>query len=520
MNKVISAEEAALLLKEGDTVVTAPSALTGWPEELGTAIRDRYIKTGQPKGITHVHAAGSGDWGKRGGGIWADDGCEGLVKRVITSHVGASPRMAKAVQEEKVECYFWPLGVMVQWYTQVARRAPGHLTKTGLYTFIDPRLEGGRVNSISKEEFIKVVQFEGEEWLLFKSFSLNVVLLRGTTADEKGNVTFGREAIGMENLPVAQAVKASGGIVIVQVENLAKAGTLHPQQVLLPGICVDYVVVAREPQMQTSGTQFDAALCGDIKVPEAAIPTLPLDERKIIARRAAMELKPGPVNLGLGIPQGIANVVAEEGCGDALTLISEVGNIGGIPAVGVDFGAHYNGEAMLRQDNHCVWMDGGGLAMAFIGLSQTDRQGNINVGKFGPMPTGPGGFINVTQHARKVVFCGSFTARSLEVEVVDGALRISKEGKARKFLNQVDQIAFNGQRAWKAGQEVIYVTERAVFKLLEDGLMLTEIAPSVDLDKDILAHMDFKPIISADLRQMRSGIFRPQWGELKEVLGA
>jgi len=518
MNKVITADQAAVLIMDGDVVVTAPSALNGWPEDLGIAVRDRYLNNGHPKGITHVHAAGCGDWGKRGGGIWAGDGCDGLVKRVITSHVGASPEMAKAVAEEKVECYFWPLGVMAQWYTQVARRCPGHLTKTGLDTFIDPRLEGGKVNSISKEDLIKVVEFDGEEWLWFKSFPLNVALLRGTTADEKGNITFGKESIALENLPVAQAVKASGGIVIVQVENLAKAGTLHPQQVLVPGICVDYIVVAQLPQWQTSGTVFHPALCGDVKMPEAVIPSLPLDERKIVARRSAMELKSGPVGLGLGMSQEVADVVREEGCSEDVTLISELGNIGGIPGTGVDFGSHYNGEAMLRQDNHCVWMDGGGLPMAFIGLSQADSEGNLNSSKFGPTPTGPGGFINVTQNALKVVFCGTFTVRGLEVEVAAGKLQILKEGKTRKFVEKVAQITFSGKRAWKAGQRVVYVTERAVFELVENGLMLTEIAPGVDLERDILAHMDFKPLISPDLKEMSKKIFMPEWGGLKEVL--
>lgn len=516
--KVITAAEAAKLIKDGDTVAAVTFGLAGWAEEVGLAVRDRYLETGHPKAIHLIHAAGIGDWKARGGGVWAEPGMEGMVKKVLTSHIGSEPQMAKAVEEEKMECYFWPLGVLCQWYTEVARRSPGLLSKTGLGTFIDPRLEGGKVNSISKDDLIKVVEFEGEEWLFYKVLPINVTLIRGTTADEKGNISFEKEAIALEALPAAQAAKACGGIVIAQVENLAKAGTLHPQRVKVPGVCVDYIVVAEKPQMQTMGTQFKPALAGDIKVPETSIPPMPFDERKIIARRAAMELIPGPVNVGIGIPQGIANVVAEEGCSDLLTLISESGNIGGLPGVALEFGAHYNGEAMVQQDHHFVWFDGGGLTMAFTGLGQTDKEGNINAGKFGTKPMGPGGFINTTQHAKKVAFCGTFTAGNLEIEAKNGTLKIVKEGKTKKFLNHVEQIAFSGKYAWSVGQRAVYITERAVFENTADGLMLTEIAPGIDLEKDILAHMEFKPVISPDLKLMDRGIFEPVWGGLKDAL--
>jgi propionate CoA-transferase len=519
MTKIITAREAAELIKDGDVVAASTFGLAGWVEDVSFAVRDRYLKEGHPKGITFLHAAGVGDWKARGAGIWAEEGMEGMVKKVLTSHIGSEPQMARAVEEEKMECYFWPLGVMCQWYTEVARRSPGLLSKTGLNTFIDPRIEGCQVNSISKDDdLIEVVNLRGEEWLLYKTFPLNVALIRGTTADEKGNVTFEKEAVALEALPVAQAVKAWGGIVIVQVENLAKACSLHPQHVKVPGVCVDYVVVADKPQMQTMGTQFKHALAGDIKVPETEVPAIPLDERKIIARRSAMELLPGPVNLGIGIPQSIGNIVAEEGCSQLMTLISESGNIGGIPGAALEFGAHYNGEAMVQQDHHFTWFDGGGLNMAFTGLGQTDREGNINAGKFGTRPMGPGGFINTTQHAKKVVFCGTFTAGDLKIATGDGKITIVKEGRIGKFLNKVDQIAFSGKYAWSVGQKCVYVTERAVFELTKDGLMLTEIAPGVDLKRDVLAHMEFQPAISPGLKLMPAGIFKPVWGELKEIL--
>ncbi len=520
MREVISAAEAARLIKDGDTIAAVTFGLAGWAEDVALAVRDRYLAVGHPRGITFVHAAGVGNWKGRGAGVWAEEGTEGLVRKVVTSHIGSEPQMAKAVEQEKIECYFWPLGVMCQWYTEIARRKPGLLSKTGLGTFIDPRIEGGKVNSISKDDLLKLVNLEGEEWLLYKSFPIDVTLIRGTTADEKGNVSFEKEAIALEALPAAMAARASGGIVIAQVEYLAKAGTLHPQRVKVPGVCVDYIVVAERPQMQTMSTQFNAALAGDVKVPEATIAPMPFDERKIIARRSAMELAAGPVNLGIGIPQGVAKVVAEEECSHLMMLISESGNIGGIPGVAGDFGAHSNGEAMLRQDHLFDWFDSGGLAMAFTGLGQTDKEGNVNAGKFGTRPMGVGGFINTTQHAKKVVFCGTFTASGLEIRSGDCTLTIVKEGKIKKFLKNVEQIAFSGKHAWSVNQKAVYVTERAVFELTQGGLMLIEMAPGVDLEKDILANMEFKPIISPDLKLMPAGIFRPVWGELKYELEA
>jgi len=518
MAKIITAQEAAGLFKDGDVVASPTFGLAAWPEEIAFAVRDRYLKEKHPRGITFMHAAGVGDWKSRGGGVWAEEGTEGLVKRVVTGHVGSEPQMVKFVQKKKIECYFWPLGCMCQWYSEVARKSPGLFTKTGLGTFLDPRVDGLEVNGLSDDRYIKIVESEGEEWMFFKTFPIDVALLRGTTADEKGNITFEKEGIATEALPIALAVKASGGTVIVQVEALAKAGSLHPQHVKVPGVCVDYVVIAQKPQMQTMGTQYKAALAGHIKVPESTIPPLPLDERKVIARRAAMELTPGPVNLGIGIPQGIATVCAEEGCSDLFTLISESGNIGGVPGATIEFGAHYNGEAMLQQDHLFNWIDGGGLRTAFAGLSQTDPEGNLNAGTFGGRPMGPGGFINTTQHAKKVVFCGTFTAGPLEYRFENGRLTIIKDGNIRKFVKRVEQVGFSGRYAMSAGKQVLYVTGRAVFELTKEGLMLIEIAPGADLKKDILAQMEFTPLISPNLKEMPVGIYQPVWGGLSEFL--
>ncbi len=520
MAKVITARAAAELIKDGDVVASSCFGLAGLPEEVLCAVRDRYLEVKHPRGITFMHAAGAGDFRSRGAGIWAEDGTEGLVKRVVTGHIGAAPQMGKAIQEKKIECFFWPLGSMTQWYTEVGRKSPGLFTKTGLGTFLDPRAAGNGSNGSAANGYAKVLEIEGEEWMFFKAFPVNVALIRGTTADVKGNITFEKEAVALEALPVALAVKASGGVVIAQVEVLAKADTLHPQLVRVPGVCVDYVVVAQEPQMQTMGTQFKTALAGHIRVPETTIPPMPFDERKIIARRAAMELMPGPVNLGIGIPQGIGTILAEEGCADLMTLISESGNIGGIPGAAMEFGAHYNAEVMLQQDHLFNWIDGGGLTLAFAGLSQTDKEGNLNAGTFGGKPMGPGGFINTTQHAKKVVFCGTFTAGPLEVRAEDGRLIVVREGTINKFLNKVEQVGFSGRYALKAGKKVVYVTERAVFELTSEGLMLTEIAPGIDLEKEVLQYMEFRPVISPNLTQIQAGIYRPEWGGLKQILSA
>ncbi|TEB14719.1 Acetate CoA-transferase YdiF [Pelotomaculum sp. FP] len=515
MAKVITAAQAAELIKDGATVAYAVSGLAGWPEEVGLAIGERFRNTGHPKGITQVHGPGAGDWKGRGECAMAE---EGLIKRLIVAHVGSSPRMARLVEENKAECYFLPQGVIAQLYLEIGRKGPGVLSKVGLGTFIDPRIEGGKVNDITTEDILKVVEFEGEEWMFYPSFPIDVALLRGTVADENGNFTIDKEGKSLDNLPVAQAVKASGGIVIVQVETLVKAGTLHPKRVKVPGVLVDYIVVAQKPQWQSMVTVYNPSFSGDARVPLGSVPPLPLDERKVICRRSAMELAPGPVNLGIGIPQGIANVATEEGVGDIMIPISELGNIGGLPGVGGDFGHHWNPEATVDHNFHQSWFDGVGVDLAFFGLAETDKDGNVNASKFGGKVMGVGGFINITTNCKKAVFCGTFTAGGLQLEVKDGKLAIIKEGRQKKFLDQVGQISYSGKYAVSINKPTLFITERAVFELTKEGMVLTEIAPGVDLEKDILALMDFKPIISPDLKLMDEGIFQPVWGRLKDIV--
>ena len=518
MSKIRTADEAAALIRNGATVAATGFGLAGWAEEIAQAIEKRFLETSQPKNLTFVHGSAIGDWKERGtSGL----GREGLIKRWIGAHIGSSANMSKLVIEGKIEGYCLPQGVIVQLYREIAAKRPGLITKIGLGTFVDPRIDGAKMNAITTEDIVKVVKFEGEEWLFYKTFPIDIALIRATTADENGNLTMEKEGVLLEALPLAQATRNSGGIVIAQVEYLAKASSLHPKQVKVPGILVDYVVVAtkQEACWQTEGLYFNPAFAGDIKVPLDNMSELALDERKIIARRAAMELLPGTiVNLGVGIPSDVAAVANEEKVAHLMTLTTEAGGVGGVPASLPHFGQAYNAEAMVEHHAQFDFYDGGGIDLAFLGLAQTDKNGNVNVSKFKGRAMGCGGFINITQSSKKVVYCGSFTAGGLKVTVNDGKLIIVQEGKGKKFIDQVEQITFSGKYAAKIKQPVMYVTERAVFTLEDGQMTLIEIAPGIDLEKDVLALMDFKPQISSQLKEMPSEIFQPKWGKLQEII--
>lgn len=518
MTKVITAEQAVALIKDCDTVAAAAVGLSGWAEEIAQAMAKQYKETGHPKNLTWVQGCAIGDWKERGTTGFA---LEGLVKRWIGAHIGSSAGMCKLLTENKMEAYCLPQGPIIQLWREIAAKRPGILSKVGLGTFVDPRVEGGKMNTATQENIVKLVELEGEEWLFYKSFPVNVALIRGTTADEHGNLTMDKEGILPEALPLAQAAKNTGGIVIAQVEHFAKAGTLHPKQVKVPGILVDYIVVAtkQEACWQAEGVYFNPAFAGDIKVPLDAIPPLAMGIRKIIARRAAMELTPRTVvNLGVGMPTDVASIAAEEGVSHLMTLTTEVGSIGGVPASLPNFGQAWNAEAVVEHQAQFDFYDGGGLDTAFLGLAQTDQYGNVNVSKFGGRPMGCGGFIDITQNSKKVVYMGSFTAKGLKVTTKDSKLIIVQEGQGKKFLEQVEQITFSGKYAVKVGQPVIYITERAVFTLKDGKMSLIEIAPGIDLEKDVLTLMDFKPEISPQLKIMPAEIFQSDWGGLKSIL--
>lgn len=507
--KVMSAREAVSKIRDRDTVATGGFVGTGFPEQLAVELEKLYLETNRPRDLTLVYAAGQGDGGERG---LNHLGHEGLVSRVVGGHWGLVPKLQKLAIENKIVAYNLPQGVISHLYRDIAAHKPRTITHIGLGTFVDPRSGGGKINSLTTEDLVELVDFDGEEYLAYKTFPINAALLRGTTADLNGNITMEKEALTLEALAIATAARNSSGIVIVQVERIVEPRTLNSRAVRIPGIMVDCVVQSQpEHHWQTFAEVYNPSFSGELRVPNTAIAPMELDVRKIIARRAALELKPGDiVNLGIGMPEGVANVANEENILKRITLTAEPGVIGGIPAGGLNFGAASNTDALLDQPSQFDFYDGGGLDIAFLGLAQADAQGNLNVSKFGPKLAGAGGFINISQTAKKVVFVGTFTACGLKMGIKDNQIEIPQEGKVKKFIQQVEHVTFSGAHAFKTGQQVYYVTERCVFKLGEQGLELIEIAPGIDLERDILAHMDFQPIITEPPAQMDARIFSPE----------
>lgn len=512
MKKQKTVEEAVSMIKDGSVVAVEGFVGVGHPEEITSGMEKIFLEKGAPRDLTLIYAAGQGDTKDRGLNHLAH---EGLLKRIIGGHWALAPKLQKMALENKVEAYNLPQGVIAQLFRDIAAKKVGVITHVGLKTFIDPRVEGGKLNEVTKDDIVKVVNIEGKERLFYPSIPIDVAILRATYADEKGNLSMEKEAATLEAVSMAQAAKNSGGIVIAQVESIVKAGSLDPKLVKIPAFYVDAVVVAKpENHTQTFGEVYNPSYTGDVKVPVDAVKPMAMNERKIISRRAAMELTPDvAVNLGIGLPEGIANVANEEGIGDMMTLTVEAGPVGGVPAGGQSFGASTNVDCILDEPYQFDFYDGGGLDIAFLGLAQCDKAGNVNVSKFGPKIAGCGGFINITQNSKKVVYCGTFTAGGLKVEVKDSKLVIKQEGRTKKFIPQVEQITFSGDYAKESGQQVMYITERAVFELRAEGLVLTEIAPGMDLEKDVLALMDFKPIVAKDLKTMDARIFR------EEVMG-
>jgi len=507
---IITAQEAASMVSDNMMVTASGFVASDMPEALTKALEARFLETGSPKNLTLFYAAAQGNRDGSGADHFAH---EGMTKRVIGDHWNMVPNLGKLVLENKIEGYNLPQGTLSQLYRDIAGHRIGTITHVGLNTFADPRIEGGKLNSISTDDLVEVVNILGEEKLLYKAFPIDIGFIRGTYADENGNITMEHEVASLEATSIAQAVKNSGGKVIVQVEKVVENGCLDPKLVKVPGIYVDAVVVCEDPKdhEQCVGCEYDGSMTGDFRVPLSSLQYPKLSAKKVIGRRAAMELKENSVvNLGIGIPEYISMVANEEGIGDYMTLTVEAGPIGGVPQGGPKFGGSVNAEAILDQPYQFDFYDGGGVDYAFLGLAQADQDGNINVSKFGPRIAGCGGFVNITQNAKRVFFCGTFTAGGLAVEFENGSLKIVKEGREKKFIDHVEQITFSGAYANKTGQPVLYITERAVFELRADGVYLTEVAPGIDIQTQIIDLMGFVPRMDGQPKLMDARIFKDE----------
>ncbi|MCL6442284.1 MAG: acyl CoA:acetate/3-ketoacid CoA transferase [Alicyclobacillus sp.] len=508
MAQWVDSKEVASLIPDGATIALAGFGGMTQPDEVLRAIRERYLRENHPRNLTILHPAGQSDT-TNGIELLA---LEGLVKRIIGGHWGLAPKMRALIESNCVECYCLPQGQITHLFRTMANGLPGHFSKIGLGTFVDPILEGGRFNEAAKEQLIERVDILGETYLFYKSIPIDIAILRGTIGDERGNVSQREEVLKLESLAVAQATKRFGGKVVVQVKYKAQAGALHPKEVVIPSIFVDYIVQVADPivdHRQTPSSLFNPAFSGDLRAPKYALSVLPLSLRKIIGRRAVMELRPGAViNIGIGIPGDVIGpILREEGREEQVIVSVESGAIGGMPLGGNEFGVAHNPEAIIEHASQFDFYHGVGVDIAIMGAAEVDESGNVNVSKFGGRMIGCGGFIDITQCARKIIFCLPFTGKPLSIALANDGLRILQEGHTKKFVRRVQHITFSGADALRRGAEVLYVTERATFRLTEDGLLLTELAPGVDLERDVLHQMDFQPRLAETIQYYPPAIF-------------
>lgn len=508
MNKFTSAREVAQLIRPGTTVATSGFRMASAPEEVMEAIGQRFRESGAPGDLTLVFASAQGDSEKRGLDHFAQPG---MLRRIVGGFYGVNPGLCALVEANAVPAYNLPQGQLTRLYHAIATKQPGLITRTGLGTFLDPRIEGGRMNKATTEDLIEVLTIAGKEYLMYRAFPIHVALIRGTTADERGNVSMEREAVRLEALPLACAARASGGIVIVQVERMAESHTIPPRDVELPGYLVDHVVVAQHPEIghrQSLQRVYAPEYCGELRAPASRLVPLAKDERRVIALRVAQEIRDGAVvNLGSGIPEGVGVVMAEQRRSNRVFLTLESGVSGGVLETQPDFGIAANPDAIIRHDDQFLFYNGGGIDISCLAFAQVDADGNVNVSRFSGRTTGCGGFVDIAQNAKEVVFCGTFTSGGLKTSYGPNGLVIEREGKFRKFIRKVDQITSSGAFARTSGQRIVFVTERCVLEFGANGLRLVEVAAGIDIEKHIFAQMDFRPEVAPKLRIMPAECF-------------
>ena len=511
MAKIVTVEESAALIRDGMTVGISGFGAFASPDSVLQAIQKSFAKNNSPRDLTIVSGVAPGDF--------VEDGCglskirdDGIIKTIIASHLRMSPAIGRACSENKIAAYSMPLGVYGQLMAAIGAKRPGIITHVGLNTYADPRQDGCRMNEAAVQEgreIVEVVHIGGKDYLFYKAFRIDSCILHASYADKDGTVSLQNEPVHGDLLELALAVHNNGGIVIVEVNDIVEKGSLDPRHVLLHKSIVDYVVKG-EPQKNTA-IAYHPEMVGDIRGIAGSVPALRLNYKKVIARRAAMELKRGAlVNLGIGIPASVANVANEEGLSADVTLSLETGVYGGVPLDGPLFGGSVNPEAIYRSADTFNQYDGGGLDMTVLGCAEIDATGNVNVSKFSGRCVGPGGFVNISQNTPKICFAFAFTSGKSQIEVADGKLEIVQDGKAGKFIEKCDHITFSSQYAAETGQEVLFITERAVFRLVNRKLILTEIAPGVDMKNDIFNLMGFRPEVALDLKLMDERLFLPE----------
>jgi propionate CoA-transferase len=514
--RLLSADDAAALIPDGAVVTVSSSSGLGCPDAMLAAIGRRFEAHGHPRAITTMHPIAAGDMS----GIKGIDHIakEGLLARILGGSYPSGPSSAEPpliwqmVTCDAIPAYNIPSGILFDMHREAAAKRPGVITKVGLDTFVDPDRQGCAMNArAAAAPVVRKIAFADDTWLFFPTIVPTVAIVRATTADERGNLSYEHEGGYLGPLDQALAVRNNGGLVIAQVKRLAKSGSLKPLHVHVPGVLVDVIVVAPD-QKQTTRTEYDPAISGEVFRPLDSFALTEFGIQKVIARRVAQELRYGDaVNIGFGISANVPRIFIEEGRHGDVTWVIEQGAVGGVPLLDFEFGCSSNAEAMVPSPYQFTYFQGGGFDASLLSFLQIDREGSVNVSKLGVRPhvtAGAGGFVDITARAPKIVFSGFFTAGAA-LEVKDGAVVIAREGKVKKVVDAVEHVSFAGRRAVAQGQDVIYVTERCVMKLTRDGMAVTEIAPGVDLERDVLAQAEFPLAVPAPPKRMDDALFKP-----------